>query len=235
MALWVRRVVKIKLVILVPVLNRPHLVEPLLKNIAEATPEPHRVLFIADADDQPELKVLDAAGADYITLEPPVNWARKVNEGYRKTTEPYFFVGADDLSYYPGWFSRAVSYMKPGIGIVGTNDLANPRVMCGEHSTHMLIRRSYIDKHSGVIDEPDTVIHPGYPHEFGDDELIQTAMARGAYAHAFDSLVQHCHPIVGPMAEKVPDDDTYRLGRARTKQGRRLFHSRRRLWATSQS
>jgi Glycosyl transferase family 2 len=222
-------------VIGVPVLNRPHRVEPLLENISETTPEPHRVLFIADSDDQAELEALNAAGAEYITLDPPVNWAAKINALYRETTEPFIFAAADDLLFRPDWLTRALSYMKPGIGIVGTNDLANNRVMCGEHATHMLIRRSYVNKHSGVIDEPGTVIHPGYPHEFGDDELIQTAMARGAYAHAFDSLVQHCHPIVGPMAGKVSDDDTYRLGRARTRQGRRLFHSRRHLWQTLQS
>lgn len=222
-------------VIGIPVLNRPHLVKPLLKNIAEATPEPHLVLFIADSDDQVELKALDAAGAEYITMEPPVNWAAKINALYRETTSEFIFAGADDLLYHPDWLTRALSHMKPGIGIVGTNDLANDRTMTGKHATHMLIRRSYIDEQSGVVDEPGKVIHSGYPHEFGDDELIQTAMARGAYAHAFDSLVQHCHPIVGPMAGKVPDDDTYRLGRARTKQGRRLFHSRKRLWATLQS
>jgi hypothetical protein len=121
--------------------------------------------------------------------------------------------------------------MKPGIGIVGTNDLANPRVMCGQHATHMLIRRSYIAKHSGVVDEPRKVIHEQYPHEYADDELIQTAMARGAYAHAFDSLVEHCHPMVG----KAPDDETYRLGRSRSRQGRRLFRARRPLWQTLQS
>jgi glycosyltransferase involved in cell wall biosynthesis len=214
------------LAILVPVLNRPHRVELVLANIAEVTPEPHRLLFIADSDDQAELDALDSMGAEYITLEPPVNWARKVNVGYEETGEPFFFVGADDLSYRADWFSRAMAYMKPGIGIVGTNDLANPRVMCGEHATHMLIRRSYIEEHSGVADEPGKVIHEQYPHEYGDDELIQTAMARGAYAHAFDSLVEHHHPMVG----KAPDDDTYRLGRQRTKQGRRLFFRRQHLW-----
>jgi glycosyltransferase involved in cell wall biosynthesis len=224
-----------ELALIVPVLGRPHRVKPLLENIAEATPEPHRVLFIADSNDEVEIAELDTAGAEYITLEPPVNWARKVNMGYRKTTEPFFFAAADDLLFHSDWLPRAMAHMKPGIGIVGTNDLANPRVMCGQHATHMLIRRSYIDEQSGVVDEPRKVVHEQYPHEFADDELIQTAQARGAYAHAFDSLVQHCHPIVGPMAGEVPDDDTYRLGRSRTKQGRRLFHSRKHLWTAPQS
>jgi hypothetical protein len=40
-------------------------------------------------------------------------------------------------------------------------------------------------------------------------------MTRGVYAHAFDSIVEHLHPMVG----KAEDDDTYRLGRQHTRRG----------------
>lgn len=216
------------LAILVPVLRRPHRVKPLLESIAAATPGEPRVLFIADADDDDELAALSEVGAEYLKLEPPVSWARKINAGYEATTEPFLFIAADDLAFHPGWFARAMSYMRPGIEIVGTNDICNPRVMCGQHATHMLIRRSYIERQSGVIDEPGKVVHEGYPHEYADDELVQTAMARGVYAHAFDSIVEHLHPLV----DKAPDDDTYRLGRSQTRVGKRLFYSRRHLWQT---
>lgn len=221
-----------QLAILVPVLRRPHRVKPLLDSIAAATPESYRVMFVADADDQAEIDALKEAGAEYIVLEPPANYATKINAGYRATSEPLFFMAADDLAFHADWFGRAKSYLKPGVDVVGTNDLANPRVMTGQHSTHTLVRRAYIERDSGVIDEPGRVLHTGYFHEFCDDEFVQTAQARGVYAHAFDSLVQHLHPIVGPKAGEVPDDDTYRLGRSRTRQSRRLFQSRRHLWQT---
>jgi glycosyltransferase involved in cell wall biosynthesis len=215
-----------ELAILVPVLGRPHRVKQLLESIEAATPEPHRVLFIADAGDDDELAALDDAGAERLVLEPPVNWAQKINAGYGATSEPLLFIAADDLAFHPEWFARARSYFRDGIEIVGTNDICNPRVMTGQHATHMLIRRSYIEEQSGVADEPGKVVHEGYPHEYADDELIQTAMGRGVYAHAFDSIVEHLHPLV----DKAPDDETYRLGRSQTKIGKRLFYRRRYLW-----
>lgn len=244
----------VDLAILVPVLRRPQRVKPLLESIEATTPK-CRVLFIADADDEEEIRAIDDAcpmparptsepiyGHDFgaltiqcMALEPPVNWARKTNAGYHATTEPFIFIGADDIEPQPGWYEKAMAEMQPGIGIVGTNDGANPRTFRGEHATHMLIRRSYIEEHSGVVDEPNTVIHEGYPHEYGDDELIQTAIARGMYAHAHDSIVLHLHPIVGDNPGKLPDDDTYRLGRSQTRLGRNLFRHRMKLWQRLQS
>jgi glycosyltransferase involved in cell wall biosynthesis len=217
------------LAIIVPVLDRPHRVEPLLASITAATPEPHRVLFVADEDDDAELAALKAAKADVLTVGAGVSYAAKINAGYHATTEPVFFMAADDLAFRADWYSRAASYFSDGIHVVGTNDLCNPRVMCGQHSTHTLVKRSYIEGRSGVVDEPNAVLHEGYAHDWVDDEFVQTAMARGVYAHAFDSLVEHLHPLV----EKADDDDTYRRGRAHSQQGRRLFRQRRRLWLTS--
>jgi glycosyltransferase involved in cell wall biosynthesis len=218
----------LSLCILVPVLRRPHRVAPLLESIEAATPEPHHVLFIADEDDTAEITALDKAGAEYLALSPPVNYAAKINAGYRASTESLFFMAADDLDFHAEWFRRAASYLSADIDVVGTNDLCNPRVMCGQHSTHTLVRRSYIESQSGVIDEPDTVLHEGYKHEYCDDEFVQTAQSRGCYAHAFDALVEHLHPLV----EKAPDDETYELGRAETNVSRRLFRRRKRLWQT---
>jgi hypothetical protein len=199
-----------------------------VESFARTTPD-YRLLFIADSDDEEELRAIDDQGAECMTLDPPVNWARKINAGYHATTEPFFFIGADDIEPQQHWYERAIRLMKPGIGIVGTNDQANRRTMRGQHSTHMLVRRAYIEEHSGVMDEPNTVVCEEYPHEYADDELVQTAMARGAYAHAFDSIVKHFHPIVGGLAE---DDDTYRLGRSQTRLGHYIFRHRQKLWQT---
>lgn len=213
--------------IIVPVLRRPWRVAPLLESIDSATPEPHRTLFVVNEDDTAELAALEQASAEFIVVEPHRrSYACKINDGYRATSEPLIFLAADDLHFRPDWCRRAQSLLTAAVHVVGTNDICNPRVMCGQHSTHTLVRRSYIEQRSGVVDERDTVLHEGYRHDWVDDEFIQTAMTRGVYAHAFDAIVEHLHPNNG----KAPDDDTYRLGREVSRDGRRLFQRRQQLW-----
>lgn len=213
--------------ILIPVLGRPHRIRPTIESVAAATPEPYRLLFVASPDDEVTIANLEEAGADHIVVVAGRgSWACKINDGYRATTEPWIFTGADDLAFHPGWFTRALRWAAEATAVIGTNDICNPRVMTGQHSTHSLFRRTYIDEW-GTVDQPGVVVHEGYPHEYADDEAVQTAMARGVYAHAFDAIVEHLHPNVG----KAPDDATYRLGRTSTREGKRLFLTRRRLWA----
>lgn len=212
---------------IVPVLNRPWRVEPLVRSIEDATPEPHRIVFVADEGDHAELEAIEAAGKAVLVVEPGTRYGRKINLGYRATTEPFIFTGADDLNPHFGWFTSALAHMRDGIGVVGTVDLCNDRTRTGQTSTHSLVRRSYIEERSGVADAADQVYCELYTHEYVDDELVRTAMKRHAYAHAFDSVVEHLHPNVG----KAPMDLTYELGRQRTLQNRRLFMSRRRLWS----
>ncbi len=204
-----------ELVILVPVLRRPWRVQPLLDSIEAATPEPHRTLFIVNDDDTAELEALTAAGAR--TLVVPAerrSFACKINDGYAATTEPWLFTAADDLHFRDGWFTRALTWATDTTGVIGTNDLCNQRTMTGAHSTHSLVRRSYIEERSGVVDQPNIVLHEGYPHEFCDDELIQTAMTRGVFVHAFDSIVEHLHPNVGKAEDdEIRGGDVLPLGR----------------------
>lgn len=213
--------------ILVPVLGRPDHVASLLHAIQAATPEPHRVVFLADRNDADELAALDHAGAQYVTGRwPRPNYPAKINAGVDATGEPFVFLGADDIRPQAGWLSMALALMDdPAIGVVGTNDGGvNPRVAAGDHSTHSLVRRSYIEEH-GTIDEPGRCVHEGYGHAFVDDELVMTARIRGAYAHAHGSVVEHRHPY----GNSAVMDDTYRLGMSTIARDQRLWQSRRRL------
>lgn len=215
--------------IIVPVLARPWRVEPLIADVAAATPTPYRLLFVADTADTAEIDALEAAGADHIVI-PRRSYAAKINAGFAATTEPLIFSAADDLHFHPGWLAAAASHLEPGVEVVGTNDMGNPRTINGEHSTHTLFTRCYIDSVGGVIDgPPGTVLCEQYPHQFVDDEFIATAKARKVYAHAPDCHVEHLHWLWG----KGEMDGTYRRGRQMHVTGKRIFQRRRHLWESA--
>lgn len=216
------------LVILIPMWGRPHRVAPLLASIDAATPDA-RVLFLTSPGDRAVCLEIDRHERHRIEVprQPLGDYARKINVGYRATTEPYIFTGADDLQFHPGWYHAArAQFLRSDkrIGVVGTNDMGSPRVMAGEHATHSLIARWYADQ--GTIDERRKIYHEGYVHEFVDDELVGTAKKRDAWAFAPDSYVEHLHPDWG----KADKDRTYANQRSRMRTSRGLYQRRRKLW-----
>jgi glycosyltransferase involved in cell wall biosynthesis len=220
------------LVIVIPMWKRAHRFMSVLDSARVATPGA-RVLFVVSTDDD-DLRAWINDRPDFsidhvLYTDSPSgtrgDYARKINAAYRQTTEALLFTGADDLDFHPGWFERAVPMLTAGIGVVGTNDRCNLRVRRGQHSTHSLVTRAYVDEH-GTIDEPGKVLHEGYIHEFVDDEFIRTAQWRKAFAPATHAIVEHLHPDVG----KAPMDDSYRAQGTRMEDGRALFQSRAPLW-----
>lgn len=215
------------LVIIVPVLKRPHRVVPLLESIEANTTTDHRVLFVCTPGDHEEIEAIEKVGAEHICTPVPYpsgDFAKKTNLAYRATWEPLMFLGADDLQFHPNWFERAEHAMRDGIGVIGTNDLTNRRTK-RFHSTHSLVTREYVDQF-GTIDEPNKVLHEGYTHSFVDDELVATAAFRGAYVHASNCHVEHLHPMAG----KAPRDEVYDHGISQFEIDRRRFQARERLW-----
>jgi glycosyltransferase involved in cell wall biosynthesis len=209
----------VKVAILVPVLNRPQNVEPLLASVRETTSSA-RVLFIADPGDDAELAALDAVAAEYIV--PGGSYASKIRAGVEATDESLLFIGADDLRFRPYWLERAVEKM-PGAQVVGVNDCIR-RLHRPQHATHFLMTRAYAER--PCADGRPGPLSDAYSHSFVDDELIATATNRGVYAYAQRSRVRHLHP----MASTAADDETYRLGRARLRQDAKTFKRRERLW-----
>lgn len=197
---------------------------PLLESLAAVTPRPYRALFVCDPDDEAERAAVDAAGGERIDVAG--NYARKINEAYKATAEPLLFLGADDIDFHPNWFERAVACLcDPSVGVVGTNDLGNPRVISGLHATHSLVTRSYVEQY-GTIDEPGKVLHEAYPHEYVDTEFVQTAMHRNAWAFARESVVEHLHPHWG----KATTDALYDAHPQRMAAGQRIYRRRQHLW-----
>ena len=206
-----------------PVLNRPHRIEPLLQSIVEATDVPHRVIF--GCSDQATVDELDRLGAWYVRDAggDEGTWPKRINRLYHEVNEPYILCAADDLAFRPGWFQAAMIVMNRVDGVVAVNDLMN---MAG---VHLLLSRNYIETLGGCIGEPGVVCHQGYYHSYVDDEMRATAMFHGRWGFAQDSVVEHLHPGTG----KAPSDETYRIGEASMTQGHQVFMSRAHLWQTA--
>lgn len=214
--------------ILVPVLDRPQNVAPLVDSIRAATPEPHEILFLLDAGDTAEIDAVEALDLNGLIIGTAPTYPEKINEGFLWSRAPWVMQGADDLRYYPGWLAAALRAAGDRYGVVGTNDLHNPRVLGGYHSTHSLIRREYVEKY-GLADGARGVMFEGYRHTFCDDELVATAQHRGQFVHCHDSRVEHLHPYFGG-AEM---DDTYAKGMKTRFLDEVTFSRRGYLWGGS--
>jgi hypothetical protein len=205
--------------VIVPVLRRPQNAAPFMATL-RATTGLATVYAVANIDDVDTVKAWEAAGATVLFADG-ISFASKVNAGHAQTTEPWLFIVGDDVRFHPGWLDHAQA-AAVGHDVVGTNDLGNPRVMRGEHATHMLIRRAYVDEQGASWDNPGSVCHEGYRHWFVDDEIVTAARQRGAFAFAPASIVEHLHPSWGKGAQ----DDVYELGQSAAEQDRETFEAR---------
>lgn len=216
-----------ELAILVPVLRRPQNVAPLLKSIYETTSHvDFDVIFLTSPGDTAEQQALIGFGHPEFTInanyEGRGDYARKINYAYTKVEADWYFLGADDLRFHPGWYDAARAI---GTSVVGTNDLGNQRTVRGEHSTHSLVASDYV-RDFGTIDCRGKILHEGYPHEYVDDEFVATAKRRRAWGFAKDSIVEHLHPNWG----KAPMDSLYAAQGQRMAVGRQVYNRRKRLW-----
>jgi hypothetical protein len=215
----------------IPVLGRPERAASIVESIASSV---HmidlRPLFILSPGDRDEAAAVKATGAESITVRwkpGPGDFARKHNRGIRESASvsEWYFTGADDLVFHRGWAEHALAVaIQSDACVIGTNDLGNARTVRGEHSTHSLVHRDYLE--CGTIDEEGLIFHEGYDHQFCDDELVQTARYRRTFAHATLAIVEHMHPDWS----KGQTDATYAKGKARFHEDRALYQARRQLW-----
>lgn len=202
-----------RVAVIVPVLNRPQNAAPFMRSLLAST---GLAKVYAACSEAADAEAWRAAGATVVECEG-TTFAEKVNEAYPWTDEPWVFLVGDDVRFHAGWLDHAQQTARAtGAKVVGTNDLGNARVIAGEHATHILIARDYIDDIGASWDlagfdapsGPGVICHEGYQHWYVDDELITAAKQRGVWAPSLSSIVEHLHPYWG----KADDDDTYRLG-----------------------
>jgi hypothetical protein len=222
--------------VIVPVLDRPANAEPFMRSLRASTGLA-TAYAVCDADDDDTIAAWRAAGAQTILREVdwpadnadadvaarPGTFAQKANLGASKTSEPWLFLVGDDVKFHAGWLDHAQHVADIfGASVVGTNDLGNPRVLAGDHGTHLLVRRSYVDEVGASWDGPGVVAHEGYRHWYVDDEVVTAAKQRGVWQMALGSVVEHLHPAWG----KGADDEVYALGQESAEADRALFVER---------
>src|SRR5262249_11729172 len=130
--------------VIVPVLGRTHTVETFMRSLRASTGLA-TVYVVADADD-PCVSTWVKLGAKVIKTEK-VTFAEKVNYALasKKLKSSWVFVTGDDVRFHSGWLDHAQWCARDVYDVVGTNDMASPRVTEGTHAVHVLVRRSYID------------------------------------------------------------------------------------------
>jgi hypothetical protein len=206
--------------VLVPVLNRPQNAEPFMRSLRASTGLATVSVACNNTIDRDAW--LDAGAHRVIVTEDRTTFAQKINDLYASADgAPWVFIVGDDVKFHAGWLDHA-QLVGQRSAVVGTNDLGNARVMAGEHATHLLIRRQYIDEVGASWDGPGVVCHEGYRHWFVDDEIVSAAKHRGAWGMALGSIVEHLHPLWG----KSDDDETYRLGQRHHAADGKLFRKR---------
>ncbi len=220
--------------IIIPVLDRPQRVKPLVENLDLSVAHERaegwdaRIVFVCSLVDLAELTAVHAAGHLPLVAEwapGEGDYAKKINLAASVCDSDWYLTGADDLRFHPGWLRAAVDqHIRSGALVIGTNDLHNPSVVRGLYATHSLVHRDYVK--TGTIDEPGKILHEGYSHNCCDTELVETAKSRGTFAFARDSHVEHLHHIF----RGAPDDATYAKGRANHRADKQRLAARRVLW-----
>lgn len=220
------------LALLVPVLGRAHQIKPLLESIQGASLSEHRVILILSPEDTGTIKEAKRVKQGLknvkvlVTTWPAdrADYAKKLKLGFEHTDDEWLFQGATDLVFHTGWDAAALTVaQRTNCRVIGTNDLGNPLVKRGRHSTHTLFARSYIDQYGGTADDSGLIFSEAYDHQWTDSEFIDTAKLRREFAFAKQSNVEHLHPHWG----KGQMDETYEKAFRCTDDDMALYMTRR--------
>jgi glycosyltransferase involved in cell wall biosynthesis len=214
--------------IIIPTIGRADRLAALVENIDAATIGEYRVWFVTEAHDEATIAAVHALGLESIINARTENYAGAVNTAYDATDGDYLFCGADDLVFHHGWDADALRRQTHDdwFAVFGTNDLLNPYVMAGAHSTHSLVARWYLDEIGGVVDlGPGSFLPECYDHNFTDTEFIGTAKMRARFVPCLDSVVEHMH-----VSKTGVVDDTHMRSVRDFHADDALYESRRDLW-----
>lgn len=224
-----------KILVIIPTLDRPGKLRSLAENILSATASQVHVLFVVEGEDVATCLMAAELAQDglagWCANRRKKNFSGAYNSGYQLAAHSgthftHAFVGADDLRFAIDW-DMPLQEPAEHYAVVGTNDLHNGEVLGKQLATAYLVDRRYIDEVGGVIDQPPGLVQcEEYAHNYTDTEFIGTARSRGVWTPCLDSVVEHMHPVWG-RGEWDP-------GYARSMSGIRadsvVYEARRHLW-----
>lgn len=213
--------------ILIPVLQRPHRAQIVVDSIRQTSD--CDILFICSPNDTEQINACKATGERIHIMDDSNgkgDYQKKINKGIQIAETNPVLMGADDLRFYIGWYEAARTYWQNGYHVIGTNDMHAPRVVRGEHSTHSIITKEYVNEYGLIDGTKGKALFEGYWHEWCDDELVGTAKKRGVWAFSSDSLVEHLHPNWGFDG----NDYLYAMQLMRMRQSKDLYEERQKLW-----
>lgn len=181
--------------ILLPTIGRSERLDAVVKNIHETTTTPHKIYLICERFDLESIKKASLLHEECMEVNTN-GYVAAINVGYRSSTEPFVFCGSDDIVFEPEWDIKMLKVFEDkAIGIVGAKDEWTIS-KTGKHASHFMVRREYIVKQSGVMDERNVIYSSAYIHIMCDIETEQTAMKRGAFAMS-DAFISHKHWFMG--------------------------------------
>lgn len=219
--------------VVIPTLWRPHQIAPFLDALyTNAGSIPIRPVFLVQEDDEATLIAVARAGVDMLTFPAdadglPATMVAKCNAACAQVTTPFFFGASDDIRLLPGCLEAAHEALtEPGRQVACVSDGIHAHQHGGELTGHCLVRTSYIRERSGVLDEPNMVMHPGYFHFYSDIEFWQTGKARGVYVSCHDARIDHPHPNAGTAERDRVHDLSIRYRRRDAV----TFRQRAHLW-----
>lgn len=193
-----------EIAILLPTYGRPNALKGCAENIHAMTKTPHKIYFICERNDPASIDAATALHEECLIVTTGA-YVAAINTGFRSTREPYVFCASDDVEFTKDWDTQMLPYFDdPAIGIVGARDdwtISKTE----KHASHFMVRRAYIEKYSGVLDERNVIYSSSYIHSMCDIETEQTAMGRRAFALS-PAIVHHHHWFM----KDRPMDATYK-------------------------
>lgn len=211
--------------IYVPTLGRAKKLQALADNLKENTHSEYKLYWCVEPTDRESILAAKDTGAEVIINSQGSTYSNALQEVYEQTSEAIFLWGNDDFYFLKDWDVKPLKMMEdPKICVLGLHD-GNPQT---KYSTISLVRRSYIEEQSGVVDMPNRVLYP-YNHNYVDDELTETAQKRGAWGFCPFPTIEHRHPSFKWLGD-FPTDETNKKNDSGLAEDSETFHSRRPLW-----
>lgn len=217
-----------KLAIYCPTYKRSKALQAVADNIAATTKTPYTLYFGLEPEDTETIEAARATGAQVIINAGNPGYSDTLQTMYEQSDEPFFFPANDDFTFLSGWELGALGMLEEqsDLMVVGLSD-GNPST---NYSTINIVRRSYIETASGVIDMPNRVLYP-YHHNFSDTEFHATAIKRNVWDKWEGPAIIHEHPGFAAMRGKTPwTDETYDKNNATAPRDAEIFTSRKHLF-----